>query len=181
MKIGAIVIIFCLVLGFLGLSLPAAQNFQLQTSTYKIENPKWGYYKLIIEAYLPEPEESFIIFHSDSFQTILKARDLISTSKVKVITTDEGYSAVLVDPASQDIKVEIDIVDPSSFKLEGNRFSFDKDISGEQLITVVLPSGYGLLEATGIPHLNTEGRVCVEYYVASKQKFPFHSIAAKLK
>jgi len=172
MKIGLTSGLICL---FLGLSLAVAQGFELQASTYKLENPEWGYYKLIIEAYLPEAEngDSFVIFQSKYFETnILKAKAIDYAGneiKTEINVTEEGYFSVLVSPALrkvQTIKVEIDIIDPNSFQIENNKFSFNKEIPGGQLITVVLPRGYGLLEGT---------------YSASKEKFPFHVVAAKLE
>ena len=187
MKAGLISSLICL---FLGLSFSTVQSFELQTSMYKLENPKLGYYKLLMEVYLTEAEtkDSFIIFQSKYLTTnILKAKavdDLRNEIKTEIIVTEEGYFNVLVKPfleKAQSIKVEIDIVNPNSFQVKGKRFSFNEEIIGEQLITVILPQGYGLLESTGMAQLGDDGRVHVEQYLAPQEKFPFHLIAAKLE
>jgi len=185
-RTGAIIGLTCLLVI---LSLALAQGFELQTSTYKLEDPEWGHYVLIMEFHRAEDEEvsSFILFQSDCANTNVlgaKATDLKSGEEIKTdITTDEqGYFSVIVGPTSgKAITVELDISEPRLFQVEAKRFSFDKEVSGGQLITVVLPRGYGLLEGTGIPQLGDEGRVHVEFYSASKEKFPFHVVAAKLE
>ena len=184
-KVGITVGLICLFFG-----LVATQGVELQISTYKLEEPEKGHYKLIMEVYLPETESSrsFTVFRSNYLMTnVLKAQAISESGdeiKTEIIIDDKGYLNVLVGPTSkkpQAIKVTIDVIDPESFQMEDNIFSFDTEVEGEQLITVILPSGYGLLESTGIPQLGDEGRVHVEFYSASKAKFPVHVVAAKLK
>ena len=185
-KIGTIAGSICL---FLGLSLAATQGFELQTSTYKLEEPERGHYVLIMEFYRTEEGSvsSFILFQSDYVNTNVlaaKAMDLDSGKEIKTqIRVDEqGYFNVLVGPTSgKVIRVEIDICEPRLFQVEGKEFSFDKEVSGEQLITVILPPGYGLLESTGIPELGNEGRVYIEFYSPGKKTFPVHVVAARLE
>ena len=188
MRRGSLTIIGVICCLFLGLNLTAAQDFELQTSTYKLEKPEQGYYVLIMEFYREKEEITTnpIIFQSDYVNTIVlaaKAVDLDSGEKVKTkITVDQGYFNVLVGPTSgKVIRVELDIYEPRLFEIKNKRFSFNKEISGEQLVTVILPPGYGLLESTGIPELGNEGRVHVEFYLRDKKPFPVHVVAAKLE
>ena len=185
-RIGVIIGLTCLLVI---LSLALAQGFELQTSTYKLENPECGHYVLIMEFHRAEDEEisSFILFQSDYVDTNVlgaKATDLESGDKIKTsITKDkQGYFNVMVGPTSgKVIRVELDIYEPRLFEIKNKRFSFNKEISGEQLVTVILPPGYGLLESTGIPELGNEGRVHVEFYLRGKKPFPVHVVAAKLE
>jgi len=121
MKAGLTVSLICL---FLGLGLVAAQGVELQVSTYKLEEPEGGHYKLIMEVYLPEAESgrSFTIFRSNYVKTnVLRAKAISESGdkiKTEVIIDGKGYFNVLVGPTTkypQAIEVEIDIIDPESF------------------------------------------------------------------
>ena len=73
MRIGVIIGLTCL-LWVLSL---AAQGFELRTSTYKLEEPEWGHYVLIMEFHRAEDEDisSFILFQSDYVDTnVLRAK-----------------------------------------------------------------------------------------------------------
>ena len=132
MRIGVIIGLTCLLVI---LSLALAQGFELQTSTYKLENPECGHYVLIMEFHRAEDEEisSFILFQSDYVDTTVlgaKATDLESGDKIKTsITKDkQGYFNVMIGPTSgKAIRVELDISEPCLLHVEDKRLSFDKD------------------------------------------------------